>query len=75
MSEKELKNQLQTYINNSDRALRGIPKRYAEIYGYDGQFDEILTGTVIPQNNAQPVDPLMQELQRRKQAPKKGNKP
>jgi len=74
MSEKELKNQLQTYINNADRALKGIPKRYAEIYGYDNQFDEILTGTVIPQNNAQPVDPLMQELQRRKQAPKKGNK-
>lgn len=74
MSEKELKNQLQTYINNANRALKGIPKRYAEIYGYDNQFDEILTGTVIPQNNTQPVDPLMQELQRRKQAPKKGNK-
>jgi len=75
MSEKELKNQLQTYINNSDRALRGIPKRYAEIYGYDGQFDDILTGTVIPQGNNQPVDPITQELQRRKQAAKKGNKP
>ena len=75
MSEKELKNQLQTYINNSDRALRGIPKRYAEIYGYDGQFDDILTGTVIPQGNNQPVDPVTQELQRRKQAAKKGNKP
>jgi hypothetical protein len=75
MSEKELKNQLQTYINNSDRALRGIPKRYAEIYGYDGQFDDILTGTVIPQGNKQPVDPITQELQRRKQAAKKGNKP
>ena len=75
MSEKELRNQLQTYINNSDRALRGIPKRYAEIYGYDGQFDDILTGTVIPQGNNQPVDPVTQELQRRKQAAKKGNKP
>lgn len=74
MSEKELKNQLQTYINNANRALKGIPKRYAEIYGYDNQFDEILTGTVIPQNNTQPVDPLMQELQRRKKDPKKGNK-
>jgi len=70
MSEKELKNQLETYIINADRALRGIPKRYAEIYGYQGQFDDILTGTVIP--NGQQGDPIARELQRRKDAAKRG---
>lgn len=70
MSEKELKNQLQTYINNADRALQGIPKRYAEIYGYEGQFDNVLSGTVIP--NGQQGDPIARELQRRKDAAKRG---
>jgi hypothetical protein len=74
MSEKELRNQLQTYINNADRALDSIPKRYAEIYGYDGQFDNILTGTVIPPKT-QETDPVKLELQRRKDAAKKGKKP
>jgi hypothetical protein len=73
MSEKELKNQLQTYINNADRALKGIPKRYAEIYGYDGQFDDVLSGTVIP--SGPQTDPVLKELQRRKDAEKQRKKP
>lgn len=47
MKKDEFIKQLKQYINISDRAIRGIPKEYANTYGYNGEFDELLQGTVV----------------------------
>ena len=68
MKKEEFKKQLQQYINNADRAIKTIPKEFANTYGYAGEFEEILSGGVVDVGsgtivNKQSVD---EELRRRK---------
>lgn len=52
MKKDEFVKQLKQYINVSDRAIKGIPKEYANTYGYNGEFDELLKGTVVERPEA-----------------------
>jgi hypothetical protein len=68
MKKEEFKKQLQQYINNANRAIKTIPKEFANTYGYAGEFEEILSGGVVDVGsetivNKQSVD---EELRRRK---------
>lgn len=47
MDKAELKKQLESYISNANRALKTIPNDYARTYGYNGEFDELLTSEVV----------------------------
>lgn len=64
MSEAEFKKQLMQYINVSERAMKDLPKEFARTYSYSGEFDDILTGTVVPPSNQK--TPIQIELERRK---------
>jgi hypothetical protein len=50
MKKDELIKQLKQYINVSNRAIKTIPNEYARTYGYSGEFDDLLRGTVVEQN-------------------------
>lgn len=47
MKKDELIKQLKQYINVSNRAIKTIPNEYARTYGYNGEFDDLLQGTVV----------------------------
>lgn len=55
MKEGELRKQLQQYINSSKRAIKTIPNEYARTYGYQGEFDDVLTGGVVSQPSGLPA--------------------
>lgn len=58
MKEAELKKQLQSYIDNANRALKTIPNDYARTYGYSGEFDELLGSEVVsPKPTTQKLPP------------------
>lgn len=50
MKKDEFIKQLKQYINVSNRAIKTIPNEYARTYGYSGEFDDLLKGTVVEQN-------------------------
>jgi hypothetical protein len=50
MTKNEFEKQLKQYINVSNRAIKTIPNEYARTYGYSGEFDDLLRGTVVEQN-------------------------
>jgi hypothetical protein len=50
MKKDEFIKQLKQYINVSNRAIKTIPNEYARTYGYSGEFDDLLRGTVVEQN-------------------------
>jgi len=52
MKKDELIKQLKQYINVSNRAIKTIPNEYARTYGYNGEFDDLLQGTVIERPEA-----------------------
>jgi hypothetical protein len=52
MKKDELIKQLKQYINVSNRAIKTIPNEYARTYGYSGEFDDLLQGTVIERPEA-----------------------
>lgn len=52
MKKDELIKQLKQYINVSNRAIKTIPNEYARTYGYNGEFDDLLKGTVIERPEA-----------------------
>lgn len=52
MKKDELIKQLKQYINVSNRAIKTIPNEYARTYGYSGEFDDLLKGTVIERPEA-----------------------
>jgi len=52
MKKDELIKQLKQYINVSNRAIKTIPNEYARTYGYNGEFDELLQGTVVEKQEA-----------------------
>jgi hypothetical protein len=47
MKRDEFETQLKQYINVSNRAIKTIPNEYARTYGYNGEFDDLLRGTVV----------------------------
>jgi len=47
MKRDEFEKQLRQYINVSNRAIKTIPNEYARTYGYNGEFDDLLRGTVV----------------------------
>jgi hypothetical protein len=49
LKEGELRKQLKQYVDGLNRALKTIPKEYANTYGYQGEFDDILKGGVVQQ--------------------------
>ena len=58
MKEAELKKQLQSYIDNANRALKTIPNDYARTHGYSGEFDELLGSEVVsPKPTTQKLPP------------------
>ena len=52
MKRDEFEKQLRQYINVSNRAIKTIPNEYARTYGYNGEFDDLLQGTVIERPEA-----------------------
>ena len=50
MKKDEFIKQLKQYINVSNRAIKTIPNEYARTYGYSGEFDDLLKGTVVEKN-------------------------
>jgi hypothetical protein len=64
MSEAEFKKQLEQYINVSERAMKDLPKEFARTYSYKGEFDDILSGTIVPPSGQK--TPVQLELERRK---------
>ncbi len=52
MKKDELIKQLKQYVNVSNRAIKTIPNEYARTYGYNGEFDDLLQGTVIERPEA-----------------------
>jgi hypothetical protein len=64
MSETEFKKQLEQYINVSERAMKDLPKEFARTYSYKGEFDDILSGTIVPPSGQK--TPVQLELERRK---------
>jgi len=58
MEKAELKKQLESYINNANRALKTIPNDYARTYGYNGEFDDLLSSEVVsPQPTTNKLPP------------------
>jgi len=58
MDKAELKKQLESYINNANRALKTIPNDYARTYGYNGEFDDLISSeVVIPQPTTNKLPP------------------
>lgn len=68
MKKDEFKKQLQQYVNNAERAIKTIPKEFANTYGYTGEFDEILRGGVVEAGTGTIIDKqsVDEELRRRK---------
>lgn len=52
MKKGEFEKQLKQYINVSNRAIKTIPNEYARTYGYNGEFDDLLKGTVVERPEA-----------------------
>ncbi len=52
MPKAEIIRQLQQYVNVSERAMRGLPLEFGKTYTYQGEFNDILEGNVIPQKPA-----------------------
>lgn len=52
MKKGEFEKQLKQYINVSNRAIKTIPNEYARTYGYSGEFDDLLKGTVVERPEA-----------------------
>ena len=49
LKEAELRKQLKQYIDSANFALKTIPIEYARTYGYQGEFEDILSRNVVQQ--------------------------
>jgi len=52
LKESELKKQLKQYIDSANFAIKTIPIEYARTYGYQGEFEDILSRNVVQQPGA-----------------------
>jgi|694.fasta_scaffold02114_23 hypothetical protein len=69
MSKDEFIKQLDNYLAIANRSLKNIPTEYSKTYGYNGEFDEILTTPGVSTTRTSGKTQVELELQRRK----KGN--
>jgi hypothetical protein len=69
MNKDEFIKQLDNYLAISNRSLKNIPTEYSKTYGYNGEFDEILTTPGVSTTRTSGKTQVELELQRRK----KGN--
>lgn len=66
MSRAELVKQLQSYVDRADRSLKTIPNQYSKTYGYNGEFDDILSSQVVkptPTQNKPPKGVTVRKVQ------------
>jgi len=66
MNKDEFIKQLDNYLAIANRSLKNIPVEYSKTFGYNGEFDEILTMPAVSTTRTSGQDPVQQELDRRK---------
>lgn len=66
MNKDEFIKQLDNYLSIANRSLKNIPVEYSKTFGYNGEFDEILTTPAVSTTRTSGQDPVQQELERRK---------
>ena len=66
MNKDEFVKQLDNYLAIANRSLKNIPVEYSKTFGYNGEFDEILTSPAVSTTRTSGQDPVQQELERRK---------
>jgi len=66
MNKDEFIKQLDNYLAIANRSLKNIPVEYSKTFGYNGEFDEILTKPAISTTRTSGQNPFQQELDRRK---------
>ena len=66
MNKDEFIKQLDNYLSIANRSLKNIPIEYSKTFGYNGEFDEILTTPAVSTSRTSGQDPVQQELERRK---------
>jgi hypothetical protein len=66
MNKDEFIKQLDNYLAIANRSTKNIPVEYSKTYGYNGEFDEILTTPAVSTGRTSGQDPVQQELERRK---------
>jgi hypothetical protein len=66
MNKDEFIKQLDNYLAIANRSLKNIPVEYSKTFGYNGEFDEILTTPAVSTTRTSGQDPVQQELNRRK---------
>lgn len=67
MNKNEFIKQLDNYLSIANRSIKNIPTEYSKTYGYDGEFDEILTAPGVSTAQTSGKTPVQLELERRKQ--------
>jgi hypothetical protein len=66
MNKDEFIKQLDNYLAISNRSLKNIPIEYSKTFGYNGEFDEILTTPGVSTTQTSGKTPVQLELERRK---------
>lgn len=66
MNKDEFIKQLDNYLSIANRSLKNIPIEYAKTFGYNGEFDEVLTAPGVSTTRTSGQDPVQQELNRRR---------
>jgi len=66
MNKDEFIKQLDNYLAIANRSTKNIPVEYSKTYGYNGEFDEILTTPAVSTGRTSGQDPVQQELERRR---------
>lgn len=66
MNKDEFIKQLDNYLAIANRSIKNIPVEYSKTYGYNGEFDEILTAPGVSTTQTSGKTPVQLELERRK---------
>jgi hypothetical protein len=66
MDKNEFIKQLDNYLSIANRSIKNIPTEYAKTFGYNGEFDEILTTPGVSTAPTSGKTPVQLELERRK---------
>jgi hypothetical protein len=66
MNKDEFIKQLDNYLSIANRSLKNIPIEYSKTFGYNGEFDEVLTAPGVSTTRTSGQDPVQQELNRRR---------
>lgn len=66
MNKDEFIKQLDNYLSIANRSLKNIPIEYSKTFGYNGEFDEVLTAPGVSTTRTSGQDAVQQELNRRR---------